>query len=75
MTPEEEIRKLISELKAWAGEKYGRSAYLARQFGVSKQLVSAWFANPPRATPSWEMGLRIKDFLKANAAASKPRRK
>jgi hypothetical protein len=69
MKHEEEIQALIGELKEWAAQKYGRSAFLAREFGVSKQLVSAWFAG--RAIPTWPMGLRIKDFLKANRPTRK----
>jgi hypothetical protein len=64
MRQDEEIQALIGELKAWASQKYGRSAFLARHFRVSKQLISAWFNG--RAIPTWPMGIEIKKFLKAN---------
>ena len=65
-----ESEKLLTELKTWANAEYGRRAELARMLGVSRQLVSEWFAG--RATPTWDNGMRIEDFLKKQRR-SKPR--
>jgi predicted transcriptional regulator len=58
----EESKKLITELRAWCDEQFGRRAELARMLGVSRQLVSDWFAG--RATPTLDAGLQIQEFLK-----------
>jgi predicted transcriptional regulator len=57
-----ESEKLLTELKAWANAEYGRRAELARMLGVSRQLVSEWFAG--RATPTWDNGMRIEELLR-----------
>ena len=53
---------LLAELKSWADAEYGRRAELARMLGVSKQLISEWFAG--RSVPTWDHGLAIEEFLK-----------
>jgi hypothetical protein len=58
----EESQKLIAALKEWADAEYGRRAELARMLGVSRQLVSDWFAG--RKTPTLDSGLKIQAFLK-----------
>jgi predicted transcriptional regulator len=35
--------------------------------GVSRQLVSEWFAG--RATPTWDNGMRIEELLKKQRRA------
>lgn len=62
-----ESEKLLTELKAWANAEYGRRAELARMLGVSRQLVSEWFAG--RATPTWDNGMRIEELLKRQRRA------
>jgi predicted transcriptional regulator len=57
-----ESEKLVSELREWCDEKYGRRAELARMLGVSRQLVSDWFAG--RTTPTLDAGLQLQEFLK-----------
>jgi transcriptional regulator with XRE-family HTH domain len=57
-----ESEQLLTELKAWANAEYGRRAELARMLGVSRQLVSEWFAG--RATPTWDNGMRIEELLR-----------
>lgn len=66
MDPEE---KLIRDLQAWAGGKYGRSALLARKLGVSKQLVSHWLTR--KRTPTLHHGFAIQTFLKEEALRDK----
>jgi transcriptional regulator with XRE-family HTH domain len=58
----EKTEKLIADLKAWADAEYGRRAELARMLGVSRQLISDWFAG--RTTPTLDAGLKIQAFLK-----------
>ena len=61
MAPKESVR-LITELKDWADEKFGRRSELARMLGLSPQLVSDWFAG--RKTQTLDVGLQLKAFLK-----------
>jgi transcriptional regulator with XRE-family HTH domain len=70
--PPKESALLIEELKAWCDEKYGRRAELARKLGVSRQLVSDWFAG--RTTPTLDAGLQIQELLRKERR-SKPRDK
>jgi predicted transcriptional regulator len=60
--PQKESEKLIAELKVWADAEYGRRAELARMLGVSRQLVTEWFAG--RKTPTLDDGLKLQAFLK-----------
>jgi hypothetical protein len=53
--------QLIIELKAWADEERGRRSMLARRFGVTRQIITNWFAL--RRNPSFEDGLKIQEFL------------
>ena len=59
---EKRSERLLAELKSWADAAYGRRAELARMLGVSKQLISEWFAG--RSVPTWDHGLEIEAFLK-----------
>jgi transcriptional regulator with XRE-family HTH domain len=59
---ERQSERLLAELKRWADAEYGRRAELARMLGVSKQLISEWFAG--RSLPTWDHGLEIETFLK-----------
>lgn len=59
---ERRSERLLAELKSWADAAYGRRAELARMLGVSKQLISEWFAG--RSVPNWDHGLEIEAFLK-----------
>ncbi|MBV8967850.1 MAG: helix-turn-helix transcriptional regulator [Verrucomicrobia bacterium] len=65
--PTRESEVLISELKNWCDQKYGRRAELARMLGVSRQLITDWFAG--RALPTLEIGLKIQAFLKKQRRA------
>jgi transcriptional regulator with XRE-family HTH domain len=68
--PGKEAEKLLRELKEWADAEYGRRAKLAQLLGVSKQLVSEWFAG--RSVPTWDHGLAIEAFLKKQRQRANP---
>jgi plasmid maintenance system antidote protein VapI len=59
---QEETKKLMAELKAWADGEYGRRAEIARMLGVPRQRVTNWIAG--QGTPTLEQGLRLQAFLK-----------
>lgn len=61
--PVPEIEGLLEELKGWARQKRGSQSLLAQSLGVSKQSVSTWLSG--KAIPTWETGLKLKAFLKA----------
>jgi DNA-binding transcriptional regulator YdaS (Cro superfamily) len=65
----EEPTAIISELKTWCSQKYGRNSKLARMLGVSPQLVNDWFSG--KSTPTWATGLKIQAFLKKSEKARK----
>jgi DNA-binding XRE family transcriptional regulator len=68
MSPKEsEI--LISELKTWCDEKYGRRAEVAEAIGVSRQIVTDWLKG--RAVPNLDNGLELMRFLRAQKRKSK----
>jgi DNA-binding XRE family transcriptional regulator len=58
----EETERLLNELEAWANEKRGRRAELARILGVDRSSVTDWFKR--KSEPNWETGLKIQAFLK-----------
>jgi transcriptional regulator with XRE-family HTH domain len=60
--PPEEVEKLIAELTAWCGAKYGRQTELADKLGVSKQLVANWLAG--RRTPTLKHFFAIQAILR-----------
>lgn len=66
MDPEE---KLLNDLQIWARAKYGRLSLLARQLGVSKQLVSHWLNR--KRTPTLHHGFAIQSFLQREALHDK----
>ncbi len=59
--PPEELDKLMAELTAWCGEKYGRQAEIAEKLGVSKQLVTNWLAG--RRAPTLKYFFKLRAFL------------
>jgi transcriptional regulator with XRE-family HTH domain len=65
--PDEDPQAVIDELKRWCDAKYGRQAQLARQFGVSRQLVNDWFSG--KAMPRIKLWLELKDFLRKSDRA------
>jgi hypothetical protein len=59
---ESKAKALITDLQNWCQEKYGRNTEAAEALGVSRQLLSDWFAG--RHAPSLVMGFKIQEFLK-----------
>jgi hypothetical protein len=55
-------KELISELKKWCDEKYGRRSETARVLDVKPSLVSDWLDE--FRVPSLDQGFMIQDFLK-----------
>jgi transcriptional regulator with XRE-family HTH domain len=64
MAPEE-LDLLMAELKAWCKAKHGRQAELAREIGVTEQLLSNWLAR--RKTPGLQKYLALQAFLRRQA--------
>jgi DNA-binding transcriptional regulator YdaS (Cro superfamily) len=54
--------KLLSDLKAWCSEKYGRQTEIAKILGVQPQTVNDWFGG--RKQLMGEQALAIQAFLK-----------
>src|ERR1700730_14459440 len=59
---DDEIQRVINELKEWAGEEYGGQAELARKLGVSRQRVNDWLTG--KRTPELNAWLKIQTFLR-----------
>jgi DNA-binding XRE family transcriptional regulator len=73
---EDEIQRVINELKEWAGEEYGGQSALARQLGVPRQRINDWFTG--KRTPELKSWLKIQEFLrnqKGGRPASRKTRK
>lgn len=58
----EETERLLNELEAWANEKRGRRAELARVLGVDRSSITDWFKG--KSEPNWETGRKIEAFLR-----------
>jgi predicted transcriptional regulator len=57
-----DIDNLMSALKKWTAEKYGRQSEIAREVGVSRHLVNDWIAG--RRPPSLDQYLKLQAFVK-----------
>ena len=55
-------KELISELKKWCDEQYGRRSEMAKALDVNPSLVSDWLDE--FRVPSLDQGFMIQDFLK-----------
>ena len=56
--------KLLSALRAYCQAADMRQAQLARELGVSKQVLNTWLGTPSRqCEPSCEHALAIIEFL------------
>jgi DNA-binding XRE family transcriptional regulator len=61
------VKRFVRKVRAIQPERVWRlecqpGEELARTLGVSRQLVTEWFAG--RKTPTWDSGLKIQAFLK-----------
>jgi DNA-binding XRE family transcriptional regulator len=59
---EDEIERVINELKELAGEEYGGQSELARKLGVPRQRINDWFTG--KRTPELKAWLKIQEFLR-----------
>jgi transcriptional regulator with XRE-family HTH domain len=60
----ERVERLLAEARAWCEPVRGRQSELAAFLGVSRQAVSAWFADKPKKQPTAEQALAIQEFLR-----------
>jgi hypothetical protein len=61
----ERVERLLAAARAWCkAAPRGRQSELAAFLGVSRQAVSAWFAQNPKKQPTAEQALAIQEFLK-----------
>jgi DNA-binding transcriptional regulator YdaS (Cro superfamily) len=54
--------KLLSALKDWCAEKYGRQSEVARLLDVSPQQLTDWFKGRTQLTG--EQALAIQEFMR-----------
>jgi hypothetical protein len=54
--------KVLNDLTEWCGAEFGRQRMLAKELGVSEQVVSHWIYR--RRTPRLKHWLRLQEFLK-----------
>ena len=54
--------KVLNDLNEWCGEEFGRQRRLAKEIGVSEQVVSHWLNR--RRTPRLKHWLKLQEFLK-----------
>jgi len=64
-----ESEMLIDELKSWCEQGYGRRGEVAKDIGVSRQIVSDWLHG--RALPGLDNGLALRAFLKRERRRSR----
>ena len=57
----ERTRKLLEQLREWAGQKHGRQQEVADAVGVHKSVVSNWLAFRQELTG--EQALALQEFL------------
>jgi DNA-binding XRE family transcriptional regulator len=60
--PDEEIARLLAELRVWCDEKRGRQAQIAKMLGLPRQSINDWFAG--KSVPTLQAGLKIQAFLR-----------
>jgi hypothetical protein len=65
-------KKLISELKDWCDQEYGRRSEVARAIGVVPSLFTEWLA--ARRTPDMDQGFLIEDFLRKHRRTKRKRK-
>jgi hypothetical protein len=62
-------KKLLSELKDWCDQGFGRRSEVARLLGVPRSLITEWFANT--RIPNLDQGFVIQDFLRQSRSGAK----
>jgi hypothetical protein len=62
MAPPDEVDGLMDELLAWCKARRGRQKELAREMGVTEQVMSNWLWK--RKTPSLKYWLRLQAVVK-----------
>jgi len=72
----ERLKRLLAEARAWCDREpaRGKRSKLAEYLGVSRQAVSAWFAEQPKKQPTAEQALAMAEFLKKRRRASRAQR-
>lgn len=60
--PDDEIKKVIAQLKRLAGDQYGGQSHLAKDIGVDRQRLNDWITE--KRTPDLKSWLKIQKFLK-----------
>jgi hypothetical protein len=55
-------KELLSELKDWCDQEFGRRSEVARLLDVSPSLITEWFAS--YRTPNLDQGFKIQELLK-----------
>ena len=60
--PDEEIARLLAELRVWCDEKRGRQTQIAKMLGLPRQSINDWFAG--KSVPTLQAGLKIQAFLR-----------
>jgi hypothetical protein len=59
---EEEVLRIMDELRDWCRSQRGRQQELADYAGVKKQIVYNWLEK--KSLPSWAHGMQIQEFLR-----------
>jgi hypothetical protein len=62
-------KKLLSELKNWCDQEFGRRSEVARLLDVSPSLITEWFANT--RMPSLDQGFKMQELLKQRRKKAK----
>jgi predicted transcriptional regulator len=62
MAPPDEVDALMDELLAWCKAERGRQKELARELGVTEQVMSNWLSK--RKTPSLKYWLQLQVYVK-----------
>ena len=67
--PNIELASLLAELKAWADQEYGRRSEIARELGVTRQMVTNWLAM--RRKPNVNDAFKIMAFMQKHRRSMK----
>jgi len=59
---DEEVARLLGELRAWCAEKRGRQTQIAKMLGITRQSINDWLSG--KTVPTLAAGLKIQAFLR-----------